>query len=103
MPVSGDSNFNILCTSAENSINLEMESYGVRRIGQLRTCKASVYETKNWFILRSYRTIVAAIHKDTHIGYDFLRYVYGYTATSAQHIYKFFADYDADKIYTYRP
>lgn len=97
------SNYNILCTSAENSINLEMKSYGMKRIGQLRTCKAAVYETKNWFILRSYRTFVAAIHKDTCIGYDFLRDVYGYTATSAQHISKFFADYNADKIYTYRP
>ena len=96
-------NDNILCTSTEDSIKLEMKRYGVKRIGQLRTCKASVYETKNWFILRSYRTFVAAIHKDTRIGYDFLRDVYGYTATSARHIRKFFDDYDAHKIYTYRP
>lgn len=97
------SNENVLVTSALNSINLEMKTYGVKRIGQLRTCKAGVYETKNWFILRSYRTFVAAINKNTGIAYDFLRDVYGYTATSAQHIRKFFADYYAYKIYTYRP
>lgn len=97
------SNDNILVTSALNSINLEMKTYGAKRIGQLRTCKAAVYETKNWFILRSYRTFVAAINKNTCIAYDFLRDVYGYTATSAQHIRKFFVDYYADKIYTYCP
>lgn len=97
------SNDNVLVTSELNSIKLEMKTYGAKLIGQLRTCKASVYETKNWFILCSYSTFVAAINKNTCISYDFLRYVYGYTATSAQHIRKFFADYYADKIYTYRP
>lgn len=96
-------NDNIMCISAEKASNQELRSYGAKCIAQLRNCKAEVYETRHWFILRSYRTLVAAIHKDTHIGYDFLRYVYGYTATSAQHIRKFFDDYDADKIYTYRP
>lgn len=97
------SNDNMMCTAAEKFIHFAMRRCGVRRVGQLRSCKADVYETENWFILRSYRTFVAAIHKHTHVGYDFLRDVYGYSATSAQHIRKFFVDYNADKIYTYRP
>lgn len=60
---------------------------------RLRTCKAEVVETSRWFILWSYSTIVAAVDKETGIGYDFLRLVYGFSATSAQHIAKFFRDY----------
>ena len=60
---------------------------------RLRTCKAVVVETENYYILQSYRTTVAVIDKRTDTLYDVLRYVYGYTATSAQHISKFEKDY----------
>ena len=60
---------------------------------RLRTCQAMVFEFDDYYILQSYRTPVAGIRKDTGEEYDFLRMVYGYTATSAQHIAKFFADY----------
>ena len=60
---------------------------------RLRTCSAVVFETENYFILKSYRTIIAVIDKTTDTLYDVLRYVYGYTATSAQHISKFEKDY----------
>lgn len=43
--------------------------------------------------LRSYKTIIAVIDHETDTLYDFLRYVYGYTATSAHHIAKFNHDY----------
>lgn len=42
-----------------------------------------------WFVLRSYSTIVAAYNVYTDEMFDFLRLVYGYTPTSAQHIAKF--------------
>lgn len=67
---------------------------------QLRRCSADVYETDNLYVLRSYSTIVAVIDKTTDTLYDFLRYVYGYTATSAQHIAKFKHDYGASKFGT---
>lgn len=67
---------------------------------QLRRCSADVYETDTLCILRSYSTIVAVIDKTTDTLYDFLRYVYGYTATSAQHIAKFKHDYGASKFGT---
>lgn len=75
---------------------------------QLRRCSADVYETENMYVLRSYSTIIAVIDKTTDTLYDFLRYVYGYTATSAQHIAKFKHDYGASKSGTahelhYRP
>ena len=60
---------------------------------RLRTCQAVVFEFDDCYILQSYQTIVAGIMKDTDEEFDFLRMVYGYTATSAQHIAKFFADY----------
>ena len=63
---------------------------------RLRTCQAIVFEFDDCYILQSYHTIVAGIRKDTGEEFDFLRMVYGYTATSAQHIAKFFADYGND-------
>ena len=71
---------------------------------RLRSCSAEVApvidsETGEliYYVLRSYRTIVAAIDVRTDTLYDFLRYVYGYTSTSAQHIAKFDKDYGRGK------
>ena len=67
---------------------------------QLRSCSAEVAPAVDnetgevvYYVLRSYRTIVAIIDTRTDTLYDFLRYVYGYTSTSAQHIAKFDHDY----------
>ena len=60
---------------------------------RLRTCRALVWETEHYYILQSYRTLIAVIDKSTDTLYDVLRYVYGYTPTSAQHISKFEKDY----------
>lgn len=60
---------------------------------RLRSCNAMVAETNRYYILQSYNTLVAFIDKTTDTLYDVLRYVYGYTATSAQHISKFEKDY----------
>lgn len=56
---------------------------------RLYHCQAWLAETDSFLVLRSYDTIVAIFHKNTGIMYDVLRLVYGYTATSAQHISKF--------------
>ena len=71
---------------------------------RLRSCQACVYETENYFVLKSYETIVAFIDKNTRQKFDILRKVYGYTSTSSQHISKFFADYGDFSVsrYTYR-
>lgn len=63
-------------------------------IVRLRTCNATVENTLTHIILRSYGTIVAVIECDSGICFDVLRVVYGYTATSAQHIAKFIKDYN---------
>ena len=75
---------------------------------QLRHCSAIVYETSDYYILKSYNTVVAFIIKEDDILVDALRYVYGYTSTSAQHIAKFNNDYGHAKYgcvqrITYRP
>ena len=64
---------------------------------QLRYCSADVGYTRHFFVLRSYTTNVAFIDRRTGICYDVLRAVYGYTATSSQHIRKFAEDYRAIK------
>ena len=69
---------------------------GISRPTRLRTCKAIVYHTidSEFIVLQSYNTIVAFIDLETHEAFDILRRQYGYTPTSAQHISKFFQDYD---------
>lgn len=81
---------------------------------RLRSCSAEVAPVMDaetgelmYYVLRSYQTIVAAIDVSNDTLYDFLRYVYGYTATSAQHISKFSKDYGNGKwgctnVLTYR-
>ena len=64
----------------------------VKDIGQLRSCSARVGQKGKWYVLKSYNTIIAIIDTTTDTLYDFLRYVYGYTSTSAQHISKFNKD-----------
>lgn len=72
---------------------------------QLNHCNARIYFTENYIVLRSYRTIVACIDRCTGDFYDFLRLVYGYTATSLQHISKFkkLYYYCIVKEFTWRP
>ena len=81
------------CITALNEVNNEISFNGMQLVGRLRTCSAYVYETNGYYILKSYNTIVAFINKENDTLYDVLRYVYGYTSTSAQHISKFNEDY----------
>lgn len=78
---------------AVDRCNEEMKHCTIGGGKQLRTCQAYVYETPSFYVLRSYNTVVAIIEKSTDTCYDFLRYVYGYTSTSVQHISKFDKDY----------
>lgn len=87
--------------------NEEVKKNGLHHGKRLRTCQAYVYETPSFYVLRSYDTVVAIIEKSTDTCYDFLRSVYGFTNTSAQHISKFDKDYGrgvwgCDQRLTYR-
>ena len=70
---------------------------------RLRSCNArvarveDVEQSKAYWVLVSYSTIVAVIDIGTDSLLDFLRWSYGYTATSVQHIAKFSHDYGAGK------
>lgn len=75
----------------------ESVNYSVKR---LRYCKAEVIITENYYLLRSYNTIVASINRNIGTECDVLRKVYGYTAASKQHITKFFNDYAVSLSYT---
>ena len=88
----------------ENELNKfenEVAQTGTQFIARLRTCNAEVLASDHYYILRSYRTIVAIIDSDG-LCYDFLRKVYGYTSTSAQHINKFMKDYGNGYGYCWR-
>lgn len=78
---------------AVDRYNEEIKGTVLHHGTRLRTCQAYVYETSSFYVLRSYKTVVAIIEKSTDTCYDFLRAVYGYTITSAQHINKFDKDY----------
>lgn len=58
-------------------------------IHRLDTCTAYTFTQGNYTVLKSYSTIIAFIDNETGVLYDVLRYVYGYTATSAKHVSKF--------------
>ena len=79
--------------SAVERFNEELNYCSISVGKRLRSCQAYVYETPGFYVLRSYNTVVAIIEKSSDICYDFLRGVYGYTSTSAQHISKFDKDY----------
>ena len=70
---------------------------GTGESSRLRTCTATVYKVGDFWALRSYNTTIAIIDTTTDTLYDFLRMVYGYTSTSAQHISKFSKDYGLGK------
>lgn len=70
---------------------------------RLNTCQAWTYENGDFAVLISYNTEIACIDMRTGICYDYLRKVYGYTATSAQHIAKFMKKFGPTKKVTYRP
>lgn len=68
---------------------------------QLRHCNAKIIKTTNFIFLKSYNTIIAVYDKSNDFVYDLLRYVYGYTHTSAQHIRKFCKYLNTEKIFSY--
>lgn len=91
-----------------NSILNELDAIPYSRtvasqtLERLNTCKAWTYENGYFVVLISYNTEVACIDIRTGICYDYLRKVYGYTATSTQHITKFMKKFGATKKVTYR-
>ena len=81
---------NARCLQAiENYNNYVDEHDFVFNWTRLDHCTAWTAEVGEYEVLKSYNTIIAIIHKPTGVMYDVLRYVYGYTATSAKHISKF--------------
>ena len=59
-----------------------------KRLCKLYYCNAEIWECNGILVLVSYGTPIA-VYTDGWSLYDCLRVVYGYTATSAQHISKF--------------
>ena len=59
-----------------------------KRVCRLYSCNAEILECMGVLVLVSYDTPVAVYAYNWSL-YDCLRVVYGYTATSSQHIYKF--------------
>ena len=60
-----------------------------KRCCRLYSCNAEIWECMGVLVLVSYGTPIAVFVPDDGTLYDCLRVVYGYTATSSQHISKF--------------
>lgn len=58
-------------------------------VTRLNKSQACIYQKGNLVLLLSYDTFVALYNIDKNTVYDMLRYEYGFTGTSAQHISKF--------------
>lgn len=84
---------NDYCEREISIVNAELGK--VLSVRRLHKCQAYVYETTSYYLLKSYVTFVAFIRKSDGECFDILRNVYGYSATSAQHIAKFKNDYHA--------
>lgn len=98
-------NENAIVLSALHNFYEDLENNGNKYLSGLkftrfRTCNARVATFSDYIILVSYNSLVAFI-KDG-VLYDVLRYVYGYTSTSAQHIAKFANDYGAIERHTWK-
>lgn len=101
---------NITAKAIFNVAFNELDAMREYKYKRLRSCTAWLFETENFYLLKSYDTIIAAIDKRSNVCVDVLRDVNGYTSTSAKHISKFFSDYAFSigkwrsdlKIYTYR-
>ena len=78
-----------------SDFNEYLSSHELTDPKRLRSCKAWVYRCGKYYILRSYSTFIAMIDTETDTLYDYLRWIYGYTSTSAQHISKFEHEYCA--------
>lgn len=59
-----------------------------KKLCRLYSCNAEIWECEGMLVLVSYGTPIA-VYTDEWSLYDCLRVVYGYTATSSQHISKF--------------
>ena len=59
-----------------------------KKLCNLYSCNAEIWGRMGILVLVSYGTPIAAYTRDGSL-YDCLRIVYGYTATSSQHISKF--------------
>lgn len=71
---------------------------------QIRKCQAWYTTTDDYYILKSYNTIVAAIFKPTKVCYNFMRHSFDFTTladsnnpgfTTTQHVHKFMKEYEA--------
>ena len=83
---------NAICETAYKELKKYLEeyrySYGSKY--RLLNCQAEVVEYLDYICLYSYGTLVAFIDRNNDTCFDVLRLVYGYTATSAKHIAKFY-------------
>lgn len=91
---------NDYCEREIPKVNAELGK--ILSVRRLHKCQAYVYETASYYLLKSFSTCVAFIRKSDGECFDILRYVYGYTSTSAKHITKFKNDYHSVSTQTWR-
>lgn len=75
---------------ANNLIECMYHAFNVGdNVGKLYSCRARIVFYNDYFVLVSYNTPIAIYDYYAETLYDLLRPVWGYTATSNMHVYKF--------------
>lgn len=85
-----------------NEVFYDTPEYKMPPKVRLNHCQAWTQDFESFTVLWSYRSAVAVYDKTSDTLYDILRAVYGYTATSAQHIAKFRNQCNPVETLTYR-
>ena len=85
-----------------NEVFYDTPEYKMPPKVRLNHCQAWTQDFEGFTVLWSYESAVAVYDKSTDTLYDILRAVYGYTATSAQHIAKFRNMCNPANVLTYR-
>ena len=85
-----------------NEVFYDTPEYKMPPKVRLNHCQAWTQCFEGFTVLWSYKAAVAVYDKSTDTLYDILRAVYGYTATSAQHIAKFRNMCNPANVLTYR-
>ena len=94
-----ENNVAINAVAEFNKSDIQIDLSSVKRLDY---CTAWTADAGKYEVLKSYNTIVAVYDSEKNELYDVLRYVYGYTATSAKHIAKFRNMHRSAHVFTYR-
>ena len=70
---------NGICREREKAVSKELSSIDKIKWKQIDNCQAWYTETENYYILKSYETVIACISKNNSYCYNFMHYVFDFS------------------------